>query len=605
MGDAKGTDEPLFEGSSGWFLNEAECDNMDSLEELFENSTGEESLLSQLIDDECVDQGNSLALFNEQYRNDCEAAVTALKRKLLSTPEQNIDAQLSPKLAAIHISPIRKSKRRLFDSGIQEDEASDIHEKVAVDMLDREIVEKENVESTVEGGYKDILNVSNARACLLAKFKETFGVSFTDLTRSFKSDKTCSVHWMISVYRAADNVIEGSKEVLKQYCDYVFTCTLGNSVLYVLQFTATKNRVTVTKLISKMLNVNDKLIMCEPPRTRSVPVAMYVYKRSLSNSCTTYGTLPDWIANSTLISHQIASSAESFDFSLMVQWAYDNDLNSEADIAYQYAQLASEDSNAAAFLKSSSQVKHVKDCLIMVKYYKRYEMNAMTMNQWIVKCCEDCDEEGDWKMIVEFLKYQDIRLITFLTTLRTWFQCIPKKNCLVIYGEPDTGKSYFASSLITFLKGKVLSFMNRQSQFWLQPALDAKVVYIDDATYDAWRFMDVNMRNALDGNTMCIDAKHKAPAQVKLPPLLITTNWDVKGDISFKYLHSRITCFKFSNPMPFDEEGNLIFTITHAHWNSFFRRLAVHLNLKEDFQHGAEGPERAFRCTAGSDPQSL
>lgn len=606
MGDAKGTDdEPLFEGTSGWFLSEAQCDNMNSLEELFDNSTGDESLLSQLIDDEPVDQGNSLALFNEQYSNDCESAVTALKRKLLSTPEQNIAAQLSPKLAAISISPIRKTKRRLFDSGIQEDETTDIPEKVVLDSIDTEIVEKDNVEINIDIGANSILNVNNEKACLLAKFKELFGVSFCDLTRPFKSDKTCSVDWIVSVHRAADNVIEASKEVLKQYCDYIQTCVLGNAVLYVLQFTATKNRITVLKLISKMLNVSNKLIMCEPPRTRSTPVAMYLYKRSLSNVCTTYGQLPDWIARQTLLSHQIASTAESFDFSRMVQWAYDNDKNSEQEIAYGYAQLAAEDTNAAAFLNSSSQVKYVRDCLIMVRYYKRYEMSEMTMNQWIVKCCNDCGEEGDWRVIVEFLKYQEIRLISFLTTLKTLLKRIPKRNCLLIYGDPDTGKSYFASSLINFLKGKVLSFMNRQSQFWLQPVLDAKIAFIDDVTYQAWQYFDVNLRNGLDGNFVCIDAKHKAPQQVRLPPLIMTSNWDVKGDMSLKYLHSRIMCFKFPNPMPLDDEGNLLFNITHATWNSFFRRLAVHLDLKEDFQDGAEGTERTLRCTAATNSQSL
>lgn len=603
MGDTKGTEnEPLFEGTSDWFLMEAECSHMDSLEDLFEASTGEESILSQLIDDEPVEQGNSLALYSEQLNDAHEAAVTALKRKLIHspeihTPEDTIAYQLSPKLAAINISPRRKTKRRLFDSGIAEDEAPDIHEKVVLDSLEQEVVEKDNTEST----EKDILKLSNHKACLLARFKERFGVSFTDLTRPFKSDKTCSYHWVVTVYRAADSVIEGSREVLKQYCEYMLLCSIANSVMYLLQFTAMKNRGTVLKLISKLLNVSEKLILCEPPRMRSMPVAMYFYKRSLSNCCNTFGTVPDWVANQTMINHQFATTAECFDFSTMVQWAYDNNKTSEQSIAYEYAMLAKEDKNAAAFLKSSNQVKYVRDCSIMVRHYKRHEMHEMSMNQWIVKCCEDCDGEGNWKVIVEFLKYQQITLIHFLTTLKTLFRGIPKRNCLLFYGEPDTGKSYFASSLVQFLKGKVLSIMNRNSQFWLQPCLDAKIVYIDDATYPAWQHMDLYMRNALDGNEISIDAKHKAPQQIKLPPLIITSNIDVKADITLKYLHSRIMCYKFPNPMPFDDEGNIIFNITHSTWSAFFRRLATHLDLKEEFQHGGEEPEPAFRCTAGSD----
>lgn len=611
MGDNQGIDNTDFlEGNSSWFLTEAVCE-MDSLEDLFETST-DDSIVSQLIDDAPVEQGNSLALYNEQLTEACESAVTALKRKLIQSPQQTDAADLSPKLAAIQISPQRKSRRRLFDSGIEEDEASNSYEKVALDSLEKETndkdleygSERDNI-NVNDGSVVALLKSKNVRACLLAKFKEIFGVSFNDLTRQFKSDKTCSTQWVISVYRASDEVIDGSKEILKQYCEYIQCITLGNTVLYLLQFLATKNRTTVVKLISKMLNVNEGLIMCEPPRTRSTPVAVYFYKKTLGNSCTVFGTTPEWITSLTAVNHQMATTAESFDFSTMVQWAYDNNIMSEAAAAYGYAMLANEDPNAAAFLKSSCQVRYVKDCMAMVRYYKRHEMNEMTMNQWIVKCCNDCTEIDNWKVIADFLNYQEITLISFLTALKQFFKGVPKKNCLLIYGEPDTGKSYFCSSLVNFLKGRVISFMNRHSNFWLQPLLDAKIGFLDDATYQAWQFMDVNMRNAMDGNPVSLDAKHKAPVQVKLPPLLITSNWDVLGDNSLKYLHSRLIAFKFPNKMPFDEQNNIVYNISDATWRSFFTRLAVPLDLKEDFENGCEGFDRALRCTAGTNSQSF
>lgn len=611
MGDNQGIDNTdLLEGSSSWFLTEAVCD-MDSLEELFDTSTDDGSIVSQLIDDEPVAQGNSLALYNEQLNDACEAAVTALKRKLIQSPQQTVAADLSPKLAAIVISPQRTSKRRLFDSGIEEDEAENSNEKVALDTLEKETVEKDMVcDNDTNYTLSDVsvtalLKSNNVRACLLAKFKELYGVSFNDLTRQFKSDKTCSTQWVVSVYRAADEVIEGSKQILQQYCEYIQLINYGNAALYLLQFQATKNRSTVVKLMSKMLNINDALIMCEPPRTRSTPVAMYFYKKTLGNACTVYGTTPEWIEALTTINHQMASTAETFDFSMMVQWAYDNEVTSEAACAYGYAMLAAEDTNAAAFLKSNCQVRYVKDCVAMVKYYKRHEMSEMTMNQWIVKCCNECADTDNWRVIADFLNYQGITLISFLTALKLCFKSVPKKNTLLFYGEPDTGKSYFCSSLVKFLKGKVVSFMNRHSTFWLQPLLDAKIGYLDDATYQAWQFIDVNMRTALDGTPISIDAKHKAPVQLKLPPLLITSNWDVMNDNSLKYLHSRLTAFKFSNKMPFDDQNNIVYNITDATWRSFFTRLAVHLELKEDFENGAEIIGRTLRCTAGTNSQPL
>lgn len=614
MGD-KGIDDFLdcMEGASSWFLTEAECDNLDSLESLFDSSTDDGSYISQLIDDEPVEQGNSLALFNEQSAEQTNATVIALKRKLLQSPQSTVSAELSPRLAAVSISPRRKSKRRLFDSGIEEDEAASPTEKVALDELEKENASKDDVDNSntlagsgVESPTADIsvLRSVNRKACLYGKFKETFGVSFTDLTRAFKSDKTCSLHWVVSVHTANEEVLEASKELLKQYCDYVQIIIHGSTALYLLQCMAIKNRSTVEKLMCKVLNVQSCMLLCDPPRLRSQPVALYFYKKTLGNTCTTYGTMPDWMASLTMLNHNFAATAESFDLSAMIQWAYDYNITTESAVAYHYAQLANQDPNAAAFLNSNCQVKYVKDCCAMVKYYKRQEMAEMSIGEWIAKCCMDCSEDGDWRVIAEFLRYQEVNMITFLSTLKMFLKGIPKKNCILIHGPPDTGKSYFCNSLIRFMKGRVISFMNSRSHFWLQPLIESKIGFLDDATYPCWQYMDVHMRNAMDGNEISIDAKHKAPLQIKLPPLLITSNIDLLEEQSLKYLHSRVKCFKFPNKLPFDKNDNVIYNITNGSWKCFFRKLAEHLDLTEVLDNGCNRPDKNVRFTARSDSDS-
>lgn len=625
MGDNKGIDDFLdsMEGTSSWFMTEAECDNLDCLDSLFDSSTEDESFVSQLIDDDPLEQGNSLSLFNEQITEQANATVIALKRKLIQSPQSCVSAELSPRLAAVSISPRRKSKRRLFDSGIEEDEATDSSEKVALDELEKENADKDNVDTVIVSPAADIpvdevdnvcngtvnriespaaditvLRSSNRQAKLYGKFKEVYGVSFSDLTRAFKSDKTCSKHWCIFVYRAVDEVLEASKELLKQYCDYIQTIHINASGLYLLEFNTIKNRSTVEKLICKILNVQACMLLCDPPRIRSSPVALYFYKKTLSNVCTTYGTMPDWMASLTMLTHSFAASAESFDLSAMIQWAYDSNLTSEPAIAYGYAQLANQDPNAAAFLKSNCQVKYVKDCCAMVRYYKRQEMAEMSMGEWIAKCCFDCTEEGDWRVIADLLRYQGVNILTFLTCLKSFFKGIPKKQCILIYGPPDTGKSYFCNSLIRFMKGRVISFMNRQSHFWLQPLIESKIGFLDDATMECWYYMDVNMRNAMDGNEISIDAKHKAPMQIKLPPLLITSNVDLLAEPSLQYLHSRVKCFKFPNKLPLDSNDNVVYNINDASWKYFFRKLAVHLDLAEVLDNGCEKTDRTVRFTA-------
>lgn len=592
MGD-KGTND------SEWFIiKEAECvDDLDALDDIFEKST-DGSNISQLIDDGDVDsenEGNSLALFNKQVTEECDTALQALKRKYVS-PQHSV-ADLSPKLQEISISPRKPSKRRLFvvDSGIEEDEAENTVEQVPSETVDAENVAGKNGAALAN---LDLLRSNNRKATALAKIKDLFGVPYNELVRNFKSDKTCNISWVIVVLNAMDEVLEASKITLQQHCNFIQVIISGFSGLYLVEFKSSKSRETVIKLICNLMNVHEWQVLCDPPKIKSVATALYFYKKSIANASFSFGTTPNWLAQQMLVDHQMAAAAENFQLSYMIQWAWDNNLTDEPEIAYQYALCADTDTNAAAFLNSNNQVKYVKDCSYMVKQYRRQQMKNMTMAEWIFDCCDRCKTIGDYKPIVNFLKYQQVNFLQFLIILRTFLQGIPKKNCFVIYGPPDSGKSYFAFSFMNFIRGRVVSLLNRNSQFFLQPLLEAKVGFMDDVTYPAWQYMDLNMRNALDGNMMSVDAKHRAPIQFKLPPLMVTTNVDVKAEVSLKYLHSRVQCLEFPNKMPFNDDGVPTYEITDAEWTCFFRKFARQLDLQEEEGNGEPRvTDRAFCCT--------
>lgn len=602
MGDPnKGTDSfENFNIANDWFVHEADCvDSLQALDDIFEESTNG-SDVSNLIDDEDqVDEGNSLALFNTQVTADSERALLELKRKYIKTPERTI-ASLSPRLEAVSISPRRPIKKRLFeDSGVGEDEAESVNEVLQVE-------ENNVVEHAAEtAAADDVLNCSNKRAMILAKFKDKFGVPYGELTRAYKSDKTCSENWVIIVYNVGDEVLQASKILLQKHCIFIEIFVLDFIGLYLLTFKSAKNRLTLIKLLSQMLNCNEWQMICDPPRIRSAPAAFYFYKKIISKTAFVFGPLPDWINRHCIVNHQMANAAENFELCKMIQWALDNDMSDEAEIAFHYALLAEADSNAAAFLSSNQQARYLRDCVHMVKLYKRQQMRQMSMAQWIAKCCEKITEEGNWKIIAAFLRFQSVNIISFLIKLKTFLKCVPKKQCLLIYGPPDTGKSYFCHTLLNFLKGRVISYMNRSSVFWLQPLADCKVGYIDDATYSAWSYIDVNMRGALDGNFISLDSKHKAPTQTRLPPLLVTSNHDVLQDQTLLYLHSRITAINFPNKMPIDDNGNPIYVINDATWKSFFTKLArqLDLNLEEEGDESG-GADQPFRCTAGGTADS-
>lgn len=605
MGDPnKGTETfANLNNVNDWFVREAECvDGLQSLDDLFEESTNG-SVISNLIDDDDqVDEGNSLALFNAQVTEDSDRAVLFLKRKYINSPERSL-ADLSPQLEAVRISPRKPPKKRLFeDSGVGEDEAENSNELSQVEEC--------NVSNNavVENGaaINDILNCNNKRAVILAKFKEKFGVPYGELTRAFKSEKTCNEQWIITVYNVSEEVIQGSKIILQQHCTFIQMINFDFSVLYLVSFKSAKNRLTIVKLMGQILNCTDWQVICDPPKIRSAPAAFYFYKKSFTNTSFVFGQMPDWILKHCIVNHQMASAAENFELSKMVQWAFDNEWTEEAEIAFHYALLADEDSNASAFLNSNQQARYVRDCCHMVKLYRRQQMKQMTIGQWIRKCCEKVDDNGNWKTIANFLRFQNVTLISFLINLKTFLKCIPKKNCMLFYGPPDTGKSYFCYTLLSFLHGKVISFMNKSSVFWLQPLKDCKIGLLDDATYQAWLFIDVNMRGALDGNDISLDAKHKAPTQTKLPPLMVTSNHDVFNDQSLLYLHSRLIPIHFPNKMPINDDGTPVYKINDATWKSFFTKLAVQLDLNLD-EEGDEsgGADQAFRCTAGRTAESL
>ena len=601
MADPKGSTSK--EGLGDWCILEADCSDLENdFEQLFEQDA--DSDVSDLLDNGELEQGNSLELFHLQECKQSEEQLQILKRKYLSPKAV---AQLSPRLESISLSPQQKSKRRLFaeqDSGLElslNNEAEDNAPEVEVPALDSGPVD-EGGTGDVDIDYLALLRSSNRKATLLAKFKDAFGVGFNELTRQFKSYKTCCNHWVLAVYAVHDDLFESSKQLLQQHCDYIWVRGIAAMTLYLLCFKAGKNRSTVHKLLTSMLNVQEQQILSEPPKLRNTAAALFWYKGGMGSGAFTYGKYPDWIAQQTVLGHQNAE-ASTFDFSVMVQWAFDNNHEQESDIAYHYARLAPEDSNAVAWLAHNSQAKFVRDCAAMVRYYKKGQMRDMSMSEWIYTRINEVEGEGHWSSIVKFLRYQGVNFIMFLAALKNFLHAVPKQNCILIHGPPNSGKSSFAMSLIKVLKGRVLSFVNSKSQFWLQPLGDCKIALLDDVTDPCWVYMDTYLRNGLDGHFVSLDCKYKAPVQTKFPPLLLTSNINVHEETNYRYLHSRIKGFEFPNPFPMKSDNTPQFELTDQSWKSFFERLWTQLELsdQEEEEEGEHGEtQRAFQCSARS-----
>lgn len=582
---------------SDFIDDEAGCSDDDDEENENETSVSD---VSDLIDNSECEQGNSRELFAQQQAASYEQEISVVKRKL-KMPRKPLQSLSSQTNSAVNKPRLKRT--RLDDSGYAEDDFTKVVQVQSSSLIDSEgygsLATQESFRANKENQEAiSLLQRSNAVAVKLAKFKENFSVSFSSLTRPFKSNKTCCRHWVAAVFGANEDLLEASKTLLQKHCDYILfserTCSLGFVGLYMLEFKSAKNRDTVNRLFKEILSVENEQLMLEPPKLKSVPAAVYWWKAGISSF--TWGTVPEWVANQTSVTHQQNEEAP-FNLSIMVQWAYDHNFMEESQIAYYYAKLAYEDPNAAAFLKCNNQVKHVKECCQMVRYYKTAEMREMTMGEWIKKAISELEDGGNWKDIVLFLKYQDISFISFMIKFKDFLHGIPKKNCLVISGPPNSGKSMFAMGLMRALKGKILSFVNYKSHFWLQPLQSAKLAVLDDATKPTWDYFDTYLRNGLDGNPVCLDVKHRAPIQLSFPPILITTNVDVLADSRWYYLHSRIQVLYFNNTFPFKENGDPAFLLNERSWKSFFTRLWEQLDLTDPAEEDGV-PASPFRCTA-------
>ncbi|ACC99401.1 E1 [Macaca fascicularis papillomavirus 10] len=610
-------------GCTGWFHVEAVVERKtgDIVSEDEEENTEDTGIdLVDFIDDTYgsvqAEEEAPGALLHAQETQDHAEVIQVLKRKFVGSPtvsplgelDPSIERDLSPRLDAICISQgSGRAKRRLFmpDSGYGNTQVETQFTQVAGENgVGTQPGGKEN-RRPEEGGGGDplhLLRSSNLKATLLGKFKDVYGIGYQELVRCFKSDKTICTDWVVGAAGVHHSVAEGLKQLIQPLCTYAhiqcLTCNWGVYMLLLVRFKVGKNRLTVSKCLSTLLNVQEQYLLIEPPKLRSTAAALYWYRTGISNVSEVIGEPPEWITRQTMFQHSLEDSI--FDLSQMVQWAYDHDLMDDSVIAYEYAQLAEVDSNAAAFLRSNSQAKYVKDCATMCRHYKRAEKHQMTMSQWIKSRCDKTDDGGDWRPIVQFLRYQGVEFITFLAALKNFLKGIPKKNCIVLYGPPNTGKSYFGMSLMNFLQGSIISYVNSNSHFWLQPLADAKVAMLDDATPQCWSYIDNFMRNALDGNPISIDRKHRNLIQMKCPPMLITSNTNAGQDDRWMYLHSRLVVFSFLQPFPFDQNGNPVYELNDKNWKSFFSRTWSRLDLQEEEDTDNDGSTgRAFKCVAG------
>lgn len=587
--------------SCSYILDEAECSDAESEDE----SDG--SVVVDLVDDAPVAQGDSLSLFAAQAVEEHELDILRLKRKFIKSPQQvqKECADLSPKLASCSLeeSSNKRVRKALFqdDSGIEPSTLESTRtdsDSTLVESLPA--AQPQQSQKDLETLFKS----KNRGTYMLGRFKEFYGVAFSDITRPFKNDKTASNMWICALYYyVLDTEATAMQVLLKPQCSFVYLENIPGCLFLFLDFHVQKCRSTLFKWFQSNFNYNENRMLANPPRTRSPPAALYFIQRFQTRGAIREGDIPDFITDQCSVNQK----EKPFELSQMVQWALDNGYTEEHLIALEYAMLAEIDGNAKAFLKANNQPKIVKDCSSMVRLYNQALLDKMTISQYLDKRCTECGDpvEDGWRVIVHFLRYQENEFLHFMHLMLDFLNHRPKKCTIVICGPSNTGKSYFATSLLTFLNGKVISFVNSTSQFWLSPLRGAKFAMIDDASLQFWRYADVYLRTLLDGNEVSLDAKHKNPLQVRAPPMLITTNEDIRNKDEFNYLRTRTAFLTFNKPFPMKADGTPLYKIDNITWTSFFRKFWRHLSLKNPEEEGDGEAVGTLRLYRGENSGSL
>nr|P51894.2 RecName: Full=Replication protein E1; AltName: Full=ATP-dependent helicase E1 [Papillomavirus sylvilagi (STRAIN WASHINGTON B)] len=177
---AEGTD-PL-DDCGGFLDTEADCLDCDNLEEdlteLFDADT-----VSSLLDDTDQVQGNSLELFQHHEATETLKSIEHLKRKYVDSPDKSLGIDNSVNAESLQVESGFGSQQSVSDTPVT-----------------------------------DILNANTARVKHLLLFRQAHSVSFSELTRTFQSDKTMSWDWVGGLADIHASVLESLQTSLRSHC---------------------------------------------------------------------------------------------------------------------------------------------------------------------------------------------------------------------------------------------------------------------------------------------------------------------------------------------------------------------------------------------------
>ncbi|AXH74262.1 MAG: E1 protein [Melanogrammus aeglefinus-associated papillomavirus 2] len=402
------------------------------------------------------------------------------------------------------------------------------------------------------------------------------GARWYDVARTMKSDKTMQKDWIIFCAKPLTNLRKGPyrchialEALLCNDADNIRCKSLGNFVMYLLEYKDKSRSVNGLRKLLAQVNVTTALF--------GAPFKRKPLVRDWIKKCT---SALDSKKDLTWL-QEVCGTASGFRFNPeeMIQFCEESEpVSVEILIANYRREGDNGNENAKAWIEMSSAYNNAQHCYKMWKATERGKTMQMTLPEYI-QSRHNLMKEGVARHVTLLLAMQGVNEISFLNTVRKWLRGSPKSNILVFVGPGNSGKSMFAESLMIFLDGAILSICESNG-FWKQGMISKRYCLIDDVTLPQWRYLDINERRALDGGLIAVNKKYSDAVECRMPPTVMTTNYDIRLNDDYTFLVNRLTWITFTKPLPLKRSGLGVLIVTPADIAAWFFQYKDTLDLE-------------------------
>lgn len=184
------------------------------------------------------------------------------------------------------------------------------------------------------------------------------------------------------------------------------------------------------------------------------------------------------------------------------------------------------------------------------------------------------------KWVLRILEHNNIDPKKFCTDVyQIMNKVLPKKNCLMVIGAPQAGKTYLLSSIAkSAIYYSTVQSLTGKSAFELQDMLDSRCALINEPLITDNTFE--TMKNVLEGQPVTIDKKFKAGSTLHRTPCFVATNFNLCNYTTHRAankqaLEARTTHYTFNT---FPDLVDAILPLNPKCWYSLIRHY-VHLDV--------------------------